>query len=167
MLRLTWIKSSRGVRGRLFSAMNTIQTRHSVTRTFRLLSARTAKRWGRWFVFAWLAMWVSTALQPCCEVTAAVARHEQVAHSDCGQPDAGAPDSDGSPKHAPCHGMAAPALASPDKLAVAGGNPTPVVAAVSAVSYVLPFPPGLSLPIAYRAAPPPVAVYLRSLRLLI
>ena len=131
------------------------------------MSASSAKHWGRWFLFAWLAMWGSTALLPCCEVTAAVAAHQQVAHSDCGQPEGGAPESDGGQKHAPCHDMAAPALASPDKLAAAGGNPTPVVAAFSAVSYVLPFPPGLSLPIAYRAAPPPVAVYLRSLRLLI
>jgi hypothetical protein len=141
-------------------------TRHLNARPVRLMCARSAKRWGRWFVFAWFAMWVSTALLPCCEVAAAVAAHEQMTHSDCGHPDGGAPDSGGSQKHAPCLDIAAPAPASGERPA-AGGNPAPLVPAVSASSCVLPPLPGLSLPLAYRAAPPPVAVYLRSLRLLI
>lgn len=143
------------------------QIRHSAQPAIRLMSPRSARRWGQWFVFVWLAMWVSTALLPCCEVEAAIAAHEQLAHSDCGHPDGGAPDSDGGQKHTPCLRITAPAPASAESLAATGGNPILFAPAVSASTYAISSHPGLSLPIAYRAAPPPVAVYLRSLRLLI
>ncbi len=150
-----------------FDTMYPAQTTHPIKRSVRLMSRRSAKSWGRWFAFVWLVMWVSAALLPCCEVAAAVAAHEQTAPSDCEHPNGGAPDFDGGRKHTPCPSIAAPAPASAERPAAAGGNPTPLAPTVSASSYVLPSLPGLSLPIAYRAAPPPVAVYLRSLRLLI
>jgi len=148
--------------------MYTAQTRHSAGRPFRLMSASSAKRCGRWFVFVWLGMWLSTALLPCCEVAAAVAAHEQALQPDCGHPAEQAPDSDGGHKTGACLSIAAPAAASAERLAVpTGGNLTQPVLGMSASSHVLPPLPALSLPVAYRAAPPPVAVYLRSQRLLI
>lgn len=150
-----------------FDTMYPAQTTHPIKRSVRLMSRRSAKNWGRWFAFAWLVTWVSAALPPYCEVAAAVAAQEQVAHPDCGHPDGGAPASDGGQKHTQCLNIAAPATASAERPAAAGGNPTPLVPAVSASSYVLSSLPRLSLPLAYRTASPPVAVYLRSLRLLI
>jgi len=126
----------------------------------------TAKRWGRWFVFAWLAMWLSTALLPCSEVLAAVATHERALRTECGHPATQAPSSGGSHKSGTCLDIYGPAPASSNPH-FAGGHPTALVSAVLAPSYLIPSLRGLSLPIAYRAAPPPVAVYLRSLRLLI
>ena len=131
-----------------------------------LMCNDAAKRWGRRFVFAWLAMWLSTALLPCSEVLAAVASHERALRTECGHPAKQAPASGGSHKSGACLDVAAPAPASPSTH-FAGGNPTPLVSAVLAPSYLIPSLRGLSLPVAYRAAPPPVAVYLRSLRLLI
>lgn len=131
------------------------------------MSARTAKRWGRRFVFAWLIMWVSTALLPCCEVEAAIAAHEQAAYSDCEHSGDSTPDANSGNKHTPCLSTAAPVPASDNRLVAAGANPATPAPLVSTPSYVIPSVPALSLTIAYRAAPPPVAVYLRSLRLLI
>jgi hypothetical protein len=48
-----------------------------------------------------------------------------------------------------------------------GGNLTPPALGISAPSHILPPLPALSLLTMFRAAPPPVAVYLRSQRLLI
>lgn len=147
-------------------AMRISQTRQSAKRYFCLMSPRSAKRWGRRFVFAWLAMWLSTALLPCSEVLAAVASHERALRTECGHPAKQAPASGGSHKSGACLDVAGPAPVTPNTF-VSGGNPTLFVSAVLAPSYVIPSLQGPSLPIAYRAAPPPVAVYLRSLRLLI
>ena len=145
--------------------MSMKQTRDSSKPTIGLMSARTAKRWGRWFVFVWLAMWVSTALLPCGEVEAAFASQKQIAHSDCGHPVGGVLDSSGSQKRRPCLNITMSAPASAAGLAAAGGNPVTLTVIASASSNVLSSHLGLSFPIAYRAAPPPVAVYMRSLRL--
>lgn len=148
--------------------MYSAQIRHSTGRHVRLMSARSAKRWGRWFVFVWLGMWLSTALLPCCEVEAAVVGHAQALHQDCGHPAEQAPDSGGGHKSGACLGMSASAPVSAEWLATPGGeNQALQASGVSAPSHVLPPLPALSLPVAYRAAPPPVAVYLRSQRLLI
>jgi hypothetical protein len=148
--------------------MHTAQTRHSAGRQIRLISRRSAKRWGRWFVFVWLGMWLSAALLPCCEVEAAVVRHEQALHPDCGHPAEQAPDSGGGHKTGACLDIAAPAPASAEILAgPSGGNLTQPALGISAPTHVLPPLPALTLPVAYRSAPPPVAVYLRSQRLLI
>jgi hypothetical protein len=147
--------------------MYTVQTRHSAERYVRLMSGRTAKRWGRWFAFVWLGMWLSTALLPCCEVEAALVGNEQALHPDCGRPAKQAPDSGGH-KTGVCVGMSTPAPASAEKLAApGGGNLTPPALGISAPSHILPPLPALSLLTMFRAAPPPVAVYLRSQRLLI
>src|ERR1039457_5908776 len=98
--------------------MHMEQTRHSTGRHVRLMSGRSAKRWGRWFVFIWLGMWISTALLPCCEVAAAVAAHEQTLHSDCGHAADQAPDSGGGHKTGTCLGIAAPAPTPAERLAV-------------------------------------------------
>ncbi len=117
-------------------------------------------------MFVWLGMWLSTALLPCCEV-AAVA-HAQALHPDCGHPAEQAPDSGGGHKSRACLGMSAPAPVSAEWLATPGGDNQALQAlGISAPSHVLPPLPALTLPLAYRAAPPPVAVYLRSQRLLI
>lgn len=132
------------------------------------MSARSAKRWGRWFVIAWLGMWLSTALLPCCEVAAAVAAHEQALHPDCGDASGEAPDSGGGHGTGACLGMAAPAPAPAERLAApTGGNLTQPALGASLSFYALPPSPALSLLAIYRTAPPPVAVYLRSNRLLI
>jgi len=144
------------------------QTRHSAGRHIRLMSGRSAKRYGRWFVFIWLGMWLSTALLPCCEVEAAVVGYERALQPDCGHPAEQAPDSGGGHETGACLGIAAPAQASAEKLAApSGGNLTPPALGISAPSHDLPPLPALTLPLTYRAAPPPVAVYLRSQRLLI
>jgi hypothetical protein len=148
--------------------MYTAQIYSSAGRRVRLMSARSAKRWGRWFVFVWLGIWLSTALLPCCEVEAAVVGHAQALHQDCGHPAEQAPDSGGGHKSGACLGMSAPAPVSVERLAApSGGNLAQLALGISAPSHVLPPLPALSLPLAYRAAPPPVAVYLRSQRLLI
>jgi hypothetical protein len=146
--------------------MYSAQIRHSAGRHVRLMSGRSAKRWGRWFVFAWLGMSLCTSLLPCCEVQAV--GHAQALHPDCGHPPEPAPDSGGGHKSGACTGIAAPAPASAERLAApSGGNLAQPALGISALSHVLPPRPALSLPLAYRAAPPPVAVYLRSHRLLI
>lgn len=148
--------------------MYTAQTRHSTGRHVRLMSTSSAKRSARWFVFVWLGMWLSMALLPCCEVEAAVVGHEQALHPDCGHPAEQAPDSGGGHRTGACLGIAAPAPASAERPAVpSGGNLAQQALGISAPSHVLPPLPSLPLPVAYRAAPPPVAVYLRSQRLLI
>jgi hypothetical protein len=113
-------------------------------------------------------MWLCTALLPCCEVEAALDGHAQTLHPDCGRPAEPAPDSGGGHKTGACAGIAAPAPASAEKLAApSGGDLAQPAPGSSAPSHVLPPLPALSLPLAYRAAPPPAAVYLRSQRLLI
>lgn len=142
----------------------------SMQQTARLRSARWAKRRGGWLALAWLVMWISAALLPCSEVAAAMAYHATAttAHADCGQ-SAGSrkPDSRGGKQHNPCASIAAPTYAQTARPAAAGASPLVLVAIAPASSYVLTSPPGLSFPIAHRAAPPPTAVYLRNLRLLI
>jgi hypothetical protein len=148
--------------------MYTAQNHSSAGRHVRLMSGRSVKRWGRWFVFVWLGMWLSTALLPCCEVEAAIVAHEQALHPDCGHPAEQAPDSGGGHKAGACLGIAAPAPASAEILAaMSDGKLTPPALGISAPSYILPSLPALTRPVAYRAAPPPVAVYLRNQRLLI
>ena len=147
--------------------MNLAQISHPAQRAIRLMSVRSTKRWGRWLMFAWFVMWVSTVLLPCSEVEAAIAAHEQATHSGCAQSASKRSDTGGSKKHKPCSTIATPTQASAARPAATGGSQLPLMTMVSASSYVLAFHPGLSLPVAYRAAPPPVAVTLRSLRLLI
>jgi hypothetical protein len=112
-------------------------------------------------------MWVSAALLPCCEVAAAMSVHEQAAHSDCGHPGTPLPDPQDGNKHAPCFSIAVPAQVSFDRVGAASGNPVLLVSIDAAAFRVLPPPPERSLRIKHRTAPAPVAVYLRSLRLLI
>jgi len=148
--------------------MYTAQIHHSAGRHLRPMSTGSAKRCGRWFVFVWLGMWLSTALLPCCEVEAAVVGHVQALHPDCGHAAEQAPGSGGGHKTGACLGIAAPAPASAERLAApSDGKLIPPAPGISVRSYVLPPLPALTLPVTYRAAPPPVAVYLRSLRLLI
>lgn len=133
----------------------------------RLISARTAKRWGRWFVFAWIGMWLGTALLPCCEVEAAAAAVQQAQHADCGHGGDQAPGTGDGGKSGACLGISAPAPASPERLvsSIGGGLFQPALS--SAPFHWLSSLPASTVPAAYRAAPPPPAVYLRSSRLLI
>jgi hypothetical protein len=131
------------------------------------MSARSAKRWGRWFVFAWLGMWIGTALLPCCEVAAAVAAQEQAQHPDCGHAPDPAPESGGGHKSGACLDVAAPAPAAENLACPSADRFAQQVLLVSASSHILPTPRVLSPVAAYRAAPPPLAVHLRSTRLLI
>jgi len=132
------------------------------------MSARSAKRWGRWFVFVWLGMWLSTALLPCCEVQAALVGHAQALQPDCAHPTEQAPDSGDSHKSGACTGIGASAPASAERPdAPGGGKPVPPALGIFAASHVLPPLPQRSPPLTLCAAPPPVAVYLRNQRLLI
>src|SRR5450432_3987549 len=118
--------------------MYTAQIHSSAGQRVRLVSGRSAKRWGRWFVFVWLGMWLSTALLPCCEVEAAVVGHEQALHPDCGHPAERAPDSGGGHKTGACLGIAAPAPASAERLAApSDGKLIPPAPGISVRSYVL------------------------------
>jgi len=147
--------------------MSTAETRHPTHGHFRLMSASSAKRWGWRFVLIWLGMWLSTALLPCAEVEAAIAAHEQALHTDCRHPADRAPDSGRNHKTAPCNGIDAPAPASGERLASStSGKLIQPALGVSASLHIFP-PPARTIPRAYRAAPPPVAVYLRISRLLI
>ena len=115
---------------------------NSVNENFGLMCNGTAKRWGRWFVFAWLAMWLSTALLPCSEVLAAVATHERA----LSVPDAVIPQNKRRPpvaasKSGACLDIAGPAPASPETV-VAGGHPMLLVTAVRRSVISHPFPPG-------------------------
>src|SRR5476651_1124362 len=115
--------------------MYTAQIYCSAGRHVRLMSTGSAKRCGRWFVFVWLGMWLSTALLPCCEVEAAIVGHEQALHPDCGHPAEQAPDSGGGHKTGACLGIAAPAPASAEILAApSGGNQTHQALGISAPS---------------------------------
>ena len=148
--------------------MYSAQIHHSAGRYVRLMSARSAKRWGRRIVFVWLGMWLATALLPCCDVEAAVLRHAQALHPDYGHPCEQAPESGGGHTNGACLDIAAPAPTSAEKLAApSGGNLAQLAPDLSAPSHVIPPLPALSLLQTYLAAPPPVAVYLRSQRLLI
>jgi hypothetical protein len=143
------------------------QTRHLNRPHMRLMSARSAKRWGRWFVIAWIGMWMSTALLPCCEVEAAVAAHSQALHSDCGHPADEAPAPRGGHKTGVCLGIAAPAPAAAERpAAAASGSVVYQMVAISASFYVPSPASALAHPPVY-GAPPPAAIYLRSSRLLI
>ena len=113
-------------------------------------------------------MWLSTALLPCCEVEAAVIRHAQALQPDCPHPTEQALDSGNSHKSGACTGIGASALASAERPdAPGGGKLVPPVLSISVASQILPPLPLRSLPLSLCAAPPPVAVYLRSQRLLI
>jgi hypothetical protein len=148
--------------------MYTAQTRHSAGWDVRLMSAASARRWGRWFVFVWLGMWLCTSLLPCCQPEAAVVGQAQALHQDCGHPPGQAPNTGGGHKTGACLGISAPVAASAERLAApSGGNLAPLALGTSTPSHVLPPLPALSRLVAYRAAPPPVPVYLRSQRLLI
>ena len=149
-----------------FDTMVSAQATYPVRRAFRLMSPRSAKRWGRWFAFTWMFMWVSTALLPCCEVAAAIAAHEQAVYTACEHAGGAAPDSNGDNKRTPCFSIAVPA--SVERPAAAGaGDLTPQALQDFAPFHVVLPQPALSRPVDHPAAPPPVAVYLRSLRLLI
>ena len=148
-------------------AMDTSKSHFPARPFVRLIPVRTAKRWGRWFVFAWLGIWLSAALLPCCEVAAAVALHSQAAHSGCEFPCDEAPDSGSGQAHSSCASINAPALASYETTSAPGGHFVEQVLGILASSYPVSRLPALSIPVAYRAAPPPISVYLRSQRLLI
>lgn len=148
--------------------MHISQIGHSAKEHFCLISANSAKRWGRWFVFAWIAMSLSTALLPCREVLAAVAANKTALHSVCGQPANQALDSNGERKTKACLNVAAPVRAPVERLiATTDGNLIHPAVLISSQSYIRPPPPARAFAPAYRAAPPPVAVFLRSSRLLI
>ncbi len=130
------------------------------------MSARSAKRWARGLVFAWFGIWLGAALLHCDE--AAAAAHEQALSADCGHPADQAPDGGGGYKPAACLVVDEPAPASAARLAVpVGGNLSQTVLTASFSFHLVPPLSELSLLPVYRAAPPPVAVYLRSSRLLI
>ena len=140
-------------------------TAHSAAPRFRLMSGRSTRRWARRLVFVWFGMWLSAALLHCDEVVAAA--HEQALSADCGQPAEHAPGNGGH-KTAACLVVDEPAPASVARLAAPiGGSPGQSVPHVSSSFHLVPPLPGLALPPAYRAAPPPVALYSRSSRLLI
>jgi hypothetical protein len=145
--------------------MHRPQTSISAKPLFRLASARSAKRWGRWFVLVWLVMWTSTALLPCCEVVAAVSAHGQALHPDCGHASNPAPESGGGQKSGACLDISAPAPAVADRLAGSVSNNFAQQISVTP-HFALP-QPAHSPPVSYSVAPPPIAVYLRSARLLI
>jgi hypothetical protein len=130
------------------------------------MSARSAKRWARGLVFVWFGLWLSAALLHCEELAAAA--HDQALSADCDHPADRAPDSGGVYKTAACLVVDEPASASAARLAAPiGGNLSLSVLYVSSLFHLVPPLAAPSHPPAYRAAPPPVAVYLRTSRLLI
>lgn len=140
-------------------------SRNTTAAHFSLLSARSVKRWARGLLFVWFGTWLSAALLHCEEVEAAA--HEHALSADCEYPARQAPDT-GAYKKAACLVADEPAPASAVRLvASTGGNLSLSVQPVSASFHPVPALALPSPPPAYRAAPPPVAVYLRSLRLLI
>jgi hypothetical protein len=148
--------------------MSKSQTPNQVKPLFRLLSDRSAKRWGRRFVFAWLVMWTAAALLPCCEVVAAVAAHGQALHPDCDHGSSPAPESSGGHKSGICLDISAPAPAAADKLAGSASNDfAQQFLGISATPHFVLPRPTQSPPVSYSVAPPPIAVYLRNTRLLI
>ncbi len=135
-------------------------------RRFGLMSARSVKRWARGLVFVWFGLWLSAALLHCDELAAAA--HDQALSADCEHPADRAPDSGGVYKTAACLVVDELAPASAAGLAAPiGGNLSLSVLYVSPSFYLVPPPAVPSLPSAYRAAPPPIAVYLRNSRLLV
>jgi len=135
-------------------------------RRFGLMSARSVKRWARGLVFVWFGLWLSAALLHCDELAAAA--HDQALSADCEHPADRAPDSGGVYKTAACLVVDDPASASAARLAAPiGGNLSLSVLHVSSLFHIVSPPPELSSPPVYRAAPPPVAFYLRSSRLLV
>lgn len=132
------------------------------------MSDRLAKRWGRWFVFAWVAMTLSAALLPCREVLAAVAVAKVALHAACGQAPSQAPDSGGDRKAKDCLNLGVPARVPVARLlAPSSSSLVQPAVAISATFDVVSYRPEVSPPPTYRAAPPTGAVYLRSSRLLI
>lgn len=130
------------------------------------MSVRSTRRWARRLVFVWFGMWLSAALLHCGEVAAAA--HEQALSAGCENPADEAPDTGGVYKTAACLFVDEPAPASAARLAAPiGGSPNQSVPRVSSSFHLVPPLPGLALPPAYRAAPPPIALYSRSSRLLI
>ena len=131
------------------------------------MSAQFAKRWGRRLLFVWLGMWLSAALLPCGEAAAATGHGHALA--ECGCPVDEAPDSGGGGMNGACLVLAAPVRAPAERLAVqTRAESTPQALDRYASSHV-PAPRAALSPrsaLEYRA-PPPVAVYLRSSRLLI
>lgn len=133
-----------------------------------LMSAQFAKRWARRLLFVWLGMWLSAALLPCGEAAAATGHGHALA--ECGCPVDEAPDSGGGGLNGACLVVAAPVRAPVERLAVqtrAESNPQ---AQHRYASFQVPATraaPSPRLAFEYRAAPPPVAVYLRNGRLLI
>jgi len=148
--------------------MSKSQTPNQVKPLFRLLSGRSAKSWGRRFVFAWLVMWTAAALLPCCEVAAAVATHVQALDPDCDHGSNPAPESGGNHKSGACLDISAPAPAAADKLAGSASDDfAQQISAISATPhFVLPRTVH-SPPLSCSVAPPPIAVHLRNTRLLI
>jgi hypothetical protein len=130
------------------------------------MSARSIKRWARGLVFVWFGLWLSAALLHCDELAAAA--HDQALRAGCEHPADRAPDSGGGYKTAACLVVDESAPASAARLAAPiGGNLSLSVLHVSSLLQLVPPPAELSLLPGYRAAPPPVAVYLRNSRLLI
>jgi hypothetical protein len=140
-------------------------TRNPATAHFSLPSPRSVKRWARGLLLVWFGMWLSAALLHCDEVEAAA--HEHALSAGCDHSAKQAPDT-GAYKKAVCLVADEPAPAPVARLlAPTGGNLSLSVQPVSSSFHPVPALALPSLPPAYRAAPPPLAVYLRSLRLLI
>ena len=138
---------------------------HSAAPRYCLMSVRTTKRWARRLVFVWFGIWLSAALLHCDEVEAA---HQQALSADCGHPADHAPAPGGGYKTAACLVVDEPTPASAARLpAPIGDKLNQTVPQVSSSFHLVSPLPVLSVPSAYRAAPPSVAVYLRSSRLLI
>jgi len=113
-------------------------------------------------------MWLGTALLPCSEVLAAVAAHEQALSTDCGHPAEPAPAHGGGHKSAACLDIDEQAPASAENLiALIGGKLKSSVPIVSVSSQLVPSFSAPPVQPTYRAAPSPLAVFLRSSRLLI
>lgn len=151
------------------SAMPLLQSRRYAKWSFGLMSACSARRWARRLLFVWLGMWLSAALLPCGEAVAAATAHKH-ALSDYSFPADEAPDSGDGGMTGACLVLATPVRAPAERLAVEvragfGEQRQDISSSISVLAPradVLP-----SLAFQYRVAPPPVAFYLRSSRLLI
>ena len=148
------------------TAMPTTSSCQLATSPFRLPSARTAKRWARRLVVVWLGIWLIAALQACNEAEAAVTAYEHVLGADCGHP--AESGTGGGHQAAACLDIDEPTPASAESPAgLVAGNVIQLAPAAYAASHTLPRPAASSLTPAYRPAPAPGAIYLRTSRLLI
>lgn len=115
----------------------------------------------------WLGTWLSTALLPYREVLAAVAAHEQSLHLECGHSAERAPETHSGLKNQACLGIAAPSVPADRPTSSVRRNLSQQALAFCAASPMFPPRLGASVPLPHRAAPPLLAIHLRSSRLLI